>query len=66
MLNLIKGGKYQAQQLLEARWWIADCSWRADDLSELSDEEVIEKVDRHYEGGWKQFCRDIDQDFTAD
>jgi hypothetical protein len=66
MLTLIHGDKYKYQQLLEARWWIADCLWRADDLLELSDEEVIKKVDRYYDGGWKQFCRDIDNDFTAD
>ncbi len=28
MMTLISGGKYKAQQMLEARWWIADYSCR--------------------------------------
>jgi hypothetical protein len=55
VLTLISGGKYKAQQMLEARWWIADYSCRDESggLQELTEEEVIQVVDRHYFGGWK-------------
>lgn len=44
-------------QMREARVWIRDCSWldRAEDLEDLTDEEVRRGIDRHYEGGWIQF-----------
>ncbi len=68
VLTLISGGKYKAQQMLEARWWIADYSCRDESggLGELTEEEVIQVVDRHYFGGWKQFGRDIEGGFIAD
>ena len=68
MITLIHGGKYNAQHMLEARGWIADCSWRIEpeDLEELTEQEVIKVVDRHYYGGWKQFCRDTESLFVAD
>jgi hypothetical protein len=68
MITLISGGKDKAQQMLEARWWIADYSPKDEpDLSEkLTDEEVIKVVDQHYYGGWKQFSRDIESSFVAD
>jgi hypothetical protein len=64
-MTLISGGKQKAQQMLEARWWIADCSIR-DKPGKLTEEEVIEVVDRHYFGGWEQFGRDIESSFIAD
>jgi hypothetical protein len=68
MITLISGGKHKAQQMLEARWWIADYSSKDElDLSqELTDEEVIKVVDQHYYGGWKQFCRDIESSFVTE
>jgi hypothetical protein len=44
-------------QMNEARIWIRDCSWLdvAEDLEDLTDEEVRRGIDRHYEGGWTQF-----------
>jgi hypothetical protein len=65
MMTLISGGKQKAQQMLEARWWITDCSIR-DKPGELTEEEVIEVVDLHYFGGWEQFGRDIESSFIAD
>jgi hypothetical protein len=65
MMTLISGGKQKARQMLEARWWIADCSPRAKP-EELTEEEVIQVVDRHYYGGWEQFGQDIESSFIAD
>ena len=44
-------------QIIEAQAWIRDCSWldRAEDLEDLTDEEVRRGIDRHYDGGWIQF-----------
>ena len=44
-------------QIIEAQEWIRDCSWldEAEDLEDLTDEEVRRGIDRHYEGGWIQF-----------
>jgi hypothetical protein len=44
-------------QIKEAKAWICDCSWldEAEDLKDLTDEEVRRGIDRHYEGGWTQF-----------
>jgi hypothetical protein len=44
-------------QINEARIWIRDCSWldEAEDLEDLTDEEVRRGIDRHYEGGWGEF-----------
>jgi hypothetical protein len=68
VMTLISGGKYKAQQVLEARWWIADYSSRdkSGGLGELTEDQVIEVIDRHYFGGWKQFGRDIESGFVAD
>jgi hypothetical protein len=68
MMTLISGGKYKAQQMLEARWWIADCSRKneSEKSKELTDDEVIQVIDRHYFGGWKQFGQDIESGFVAD
>lgn len=40
MMTSIAGGKQQTRQMLEARWWIADCSSKIK-LKELTDEEMI-------------------------
>jgi hypothetical protein len=44
-------------QINEARSWIRDCSWldEAEDLEDLTDEEVRRGIDLHYDGGWTQF-----------
>jgi hypothetical protein len=44
-------------QIIEAKAWIRDCSWldKAEDLEDLTDEEVRRGIDRHYDGGWTQF-----------
>lgn len=44
--------------LTEARSWIADCVWgdmEPDDIAELTDDEIIRGVARHYYGGWEAF-----------
>lgn len=49
-----------AEQLAEARGWIADCEWGDGiDASELSDAAVQHGIARHYEGGTAQFITDV-------
>jgi hypothetical protein len=46
------------KQLDEARAWIADCEWAdlsPEDIDDLSDDAIVDGVERHYEGGWAQF-----------
>lgn len=43
-----------AQQLTEAREWIADC-FDDVDATELTDQEVERGVARHFDGGIKAF-----------
>ena len=43
------------------RDWIADCTWGGEDqdeLDELSDTAIIAGINRHYEGGVRQFLAD--------
>lgn len=44
----------RADDLREARDWIADC-WPHEETGDLTDAQVIEGVNRHYEGGWAAF-----------
>lgn len=48
------------QRLLvaQARGWIAD-SFDDVDAFELTDSEVIQGVQRHYDGGWAAFLEDV-------
>jgi hypothetical protein len=50
------------KQVAEARLWIGECRWQDEPeaLAELTDTEVIRGIDRHYQGGWSGFCRDIE------
>jgi hypothetical protein len=50
------------EQVAEARLWIGECRWQGEPeaLAELTDTEVIRGIDRHYQGGWSRFCRDIE------
>jgi hypothetical protein len=47
-------------QIIEARMWISDCSWcdELEDLENLTDDEVMRGIERHYDGGWIQFLED--------
>jgi hypothetical protein len=50
-----------AQQLAEAREWIADCVWAdldQEDIDALTDDQVTRGVRRHYSGGVAQFVSD--------
>ncbi|MBC1235658.1 peptide ABC transporter substrate-binding protein [Nostoc sp. 2RC] len=49
------------RQLLEARDWIKDCCpWRdlpdPECVDDLSDEEVVKGVEKHFSGGLRQFA----------
>lgn len=44
----------------QMREWAKDCQWKEDpeEIDEMSDEEILRGVQRHYEGGIKAFIRD--------
>jgi hypothetical protein len=46
-----------ADEVREARAWLADCFDDYDD-DEISDREVVRGIERHYEGGIAQFLQD--------
>jgi len=65
-LHLITRGEdlwpFPADVLDAMRGWIADCSWRdlePEDAFELTPDEVMRAVKRHYEGGVSQFIWDF-------
>lgn len=43
-----------------ARDWALDCSWKEEpeEIEEMSDDEILRGVARHYDGGLAQFTRD--------
>jgi hypothetical protein len=50
-----------AEQLRNARNWIAECVWgdlEEEDISQLPETQVIAGIQRHYSGGLEQFIRD--------
>jgi hypothetical protein len=49
-----------ADLLSAARAWAADCEWieDAEDIADMTDEQVITGIAEHYDGGWAQFTRD--------
>jgi hypothetical protein len=51
-----------AELIAEAREWVADCMWVEDpeDLDDLTDDEIQRGVNRHYDGGWRQFVSNTD------
>lgn len=53
--------KLPTELIKAAKEWIKDCQWGdldSDDVDELSDVEVENGVNRHYDGGIKQFIKD--------
>lgn len=47
--------------LAEMRAWIADCPWpdlEPEDVDDLTDQQIVRGVARHYHGGVKQFLAD--------
>lgn len=62
----IKGKEYEVsqKQIQDARSWVSDClgGWTdledEDDISDLSDQELLTGVDRHYCGGIESFLAD--------
>ena len=55
-MNMTKELRMQAVE------WFQECSWsnrEADDsFSDLTDDQVIAALNRHYDGGFAQFVRD--------
>lgn len=51
---------FTPEQILAMREWIKDCQWgdmSEEDIDELSDEEIIRGVNKHYDGGTWEFLR---------
>ena len=49
------------EHLDAAREWASDCQWceDEDEINELPDDAIMKGVERHYDGGWAGFIRDI-------
>lgn len=55
-----KGKSYTEEQIGHMREWIDDIQWEDLDGSDgLSDEEVLDAVQKHYNGGLSQFIEDV-------
>lgn len=60
-MNTIDMHTVTMPQLREAQRWVLDCVWAdLDDesVAELTGEQIVKGVQRHYEGGWAAFVRD--------
>lgn len=60
---------FTPEVITEARDWIADCSWNdldPEEIEELTDEEVLKGVKKHYSGGLEGFLRDGDHKVASD
>jgi hypothetical protein len=53
------GHTFLTKQMIEdARDWVSECEWADmddDDLSELTDKQIIQGITRHFDGGWSGF-----------
>lgn len=53
--------KQQHDELIQdAKDWILDCYWQEQEeienwLEDATDDEIIQKINQHYAGGWYQF-----------
>lgn len=58
--------QYSPEEIDAMREWISSLSWREAELdpedfaADLTDEEVVNGIKRHYDGGMKQFLADVD------
>lgn len=49
------------QLIQDAKDWLLDCYWQEDReliedwLENATDEEIVEKINQHYVGGWYKF-----------
>lgn len=48
-----------AAMVQEARSWVMDCVENWEDVLVATDTQVVNYVNRHYEGGWEQFRLDM-------
>jgi hypothetical protein len=49
-------------EVREARAWLCDCVWAdvdEDDILDLADAAIVRGVERHFEGGWAEFTREV-------
>lgn len=57
--RLYNGIVYSPEIVKQMRDWAKDCSWNDyDEIDELTDLEIIKGVERHYQGGLRQFNLD--------
>lgn len=57
-MNTVDMSTVTMNQLKEARGWILDCVWAdldENDVAELTGEQIVKGIQRHYEGGWSAF-----------
>lgn len=49
-------------EIRAAREWVAECLWKEDpeDIEGYTDDQIIDGVNHHYEGGWRQFRSDLE------
>lgn len=62
-MNIVDMSTVTTSQLKEARGWIMDCVWAdmdEDQAAELTGEQIVKGIERHYEGGWAAFLVDSD------
>lgn len=57
---------FSGEALVAARDWAKDCSWveNEDEIDEMTPEQITRGVQRHYDGGYRQFL--VDSCLTAD
>ena len=53
-MQYMAGHYYTKEQVLLARYYIADHGWQTLD----TDSAIINGIDQHYDGGWVQFAED--------
>lgn len=61
MTSLFSQETISPELINEMRCWIQDCCWTdidEGDADELSDQEILKGIKRHYSGGIAQFIAD--------
>lgn len=56
------GQTYTPDHLREMRGWVNDCVWAdmlPEDIEDVTDEEILKGIDKHYVGGLVGFIIDI-------
>jgi hypothetical protein len=57
-MTTYKGIEYSTANITDMREWLTDCIWQdmdSEDIYGLTDIEILQGVQRHYEGGLTNF-----------